>query len=170
MIVDGQPLVVPGVIITPAWPNYGGNLNQVPAVANGKVYVASNQAAADLRPETGRELEVVEIAGARRLPSRSFQRALVDFSRRGNDRGRIAHSAKHLQSTCKQRAVKCLRRGATQNIHDCSNPQPPGENCRTCAASWIYWFLGQGNAYPVEQGERKATGERGQSLGRASIG
>jgi len=71
--VDGRPLVVPGLIITPAWPNYGGNLNQVPAVANGKVYVASNQAAADLRPETGRELEVVEIAGARRLPSRSFQ-------------------------------------------------------------------------------------------------
>jgi hypothetical protein len=26
-----------------AWPNYGGNLNQTPVVANGKVYVASNK-------------------------------------------------------------------------------------------------------------------------------
>ncbi len=26
-----------------SWPNYGGNLNQVPVVANGKVYVASNK-------------------------------------------------------------------------------------------------------------------------------
>jgi len=61
--------------------------------------------------------------------------------------------------------------GANQNLHDCSNPQPAGgENCRTCAASWIYSCLGQGNAYPVKQGERKATGERGKSLGRAAIG
>jgi hypothetical protein len=26
-----------------AWPNFGGNSNQVPVVANGKVYVASNK-------------------------------------------------------------------------------------------------------------------------------
>jgi hypothetical protein len=26
-----------------SWPNYSGDLNQVPVVANGKVYVATNQ-------------------------------------------------------------------------------------------------------------------------------